>query len=263
MLPQQPNSGAGPEDNSQHTVPPRPAKPWYLRWWAITLGALIVVSVTGNLLGGESSTAEKESSGPAALAAADAAEKTDSEAEAAASSEAAEEAAAKASAEASEQAAEEAEVQRQAEAEQAAVESERKAEAAAQKKAKASEKKRIDSAQPVSVRELSLIVKKPDSHTGETVVVFGEVTQFDSATGACIFRANIAPANMANTWDYDHNAIFTAGDGDADCPKLDPIVADDQVRMTATVVSAFSYDTQIGGSTTVPLFKVEKIARVK
>ncbi|MGO2124163.1 hypothetical protein [Glutamicibacter arilaitensis] len=56
--------------------------------------------------------------------------------------------------------------------------------------------------------------------------------------------------------------MFTAGDGLADCDALDDIVAEDIVQITATVTGSLSYDTRIGGSTTVPKFQVVKIKRL-
>ncbi|MCB0915279.1 MAG: hypothetical protein KDC23_06180 [Actinobacteria bacterium] len=44
-------------------------------------------------------------------------------------------------------------------------------------------------------RTWALIAKDPEAHAGESYLVFGEVTQFDSATGTSAFRANVAAAN--------------------------------------------------------------------
>lgn len=165
--------------------------------------------------------------------------------------------------EAAAESAAQAEASAKAEEEAAAAERER---IAAEKKAKEAEKKsaaaaqkKLDNAEELSARELSLVVKRPDDHVGDVMVVYGNITQFDAATGTCIFRANIAHTNMADTWDYEHNSMFAGGDGDADCELLDDFVTDDEVRITATSLGSFSYDTQIGGNTTVPMFNVEKI----
>jgi hypothetical protein len=121
----------------------------------------------------------------------------------------------------------------------------------------------IDAARELTDRELALLVKSPDSHIGETVVLYAHITQFDAATGACTFRANISFKKMDNSYDYDENSIFRAGDGDTNCEALSGFVADDEVRVTATSLGSISYDTQIGGRTTVPAFEVEKIASAK
>ncbi|QIV88371.1 hypothetical protein D3791_15410 [Glutamicibacter mishrai] len=60
-------------------------------------------------------------------------------------------------------------------------------------------------------------------------------------------------------YDYEHNSMFTAGDRLLDCEILDDFVADDIVQVTATVLGSLTYDTTIGGSTTVPKFQVVKI----
>lgn len=52
------------------------------------------------------------------------------------------------------------------------------------------------------------------------------------------------------------SALFT---GDED--TLDEFVDDDVVSMNVIVLGSLTYDTQVGGSTTVPLFSVEKITR--
>lgn len=135
--------------------------------------------------------------------------------------------------------------------------------AAAAKEEKAAAKARISNAKPMSSRNLARLVKKPDGATGDVAVLYGEITQFDAATGECAFRANIAHAKMSSTWKYEHNSMFVGGDGISDCPKLEDFVADDEVKIVATSMGSYSYDTQAGGNTTVPKFKVEKISLLK
>lgn len=204
---------------------------------------------SGEPAAASSSSAVAASSSDAAAASAAAAESSQAEAEAVAeaSAKAEEEVAAKAAAKAEEEAAAKAEA--------------KAAEVA--KAAKAEAKAKIDNAKPMSSRELARLVKKPDSAEDDVVVVYGEITQFDAATGDCIFRANIAHARMSSTWKYEHNSIFVGGDGVSDCPKLEDFVADDEVKITATSMGSYSYDTQAGGNTTVPKFKIEKISLVK
>ncbi|WP_190243012.1 hypothetical protein [Arthrobacter globiformis] len=121
----------------------------------------------------------------------------------------------------------------------------------------------IDAATELSERDLALLVKSPDSYSGKTMVLYAKITQFDAATGKCIFRAGIAHKKMENSWDYDENSVFRGGDGSSNCPSLDGFVSDDEVRITATSLGSVSYETQIRGNTTVPAFKVETIASVK
>ncbi|GAB2901704.1 hypothetical protein [Neomicrococcus lactis] len=207
----------------------------------------------------ESAASEAAASESAASAKAyEEAEAAERELEAAKSEAAASSEAAQAEAEASE-ASESAAAEEAAASSSAAAAS---ASAQAEKDAETEARKKIANAKPVNSRQLQRIVKNPDDHVGETMVIYGRVTQFDSATGECIFRANVGHANMRYDWDYDHNSIFVAGDMESDCPELDDVLQDDEVKVTASVVMSYSYDTQIGGSTTVPMFRVEKIERI-
>lgn len=106
----------------------------------------------------------------------------------------------------------------------------------------------------LSERQWKLIAKNPDAYIGRTYVVFGRVTQFDAATGVDTFRANVAHRRMADEYDYETNTLLTGSAAD-----LDDLVEDDIFRANVTVLSAFSYDTQIGGETTVPLLQVDSI----
>ncbi|MGH3654986.1 hypothetical protein [Glutamicibacter sp.] len=163
------------------------------------------------------------------------------------------------------QAKEEAAGLRAAEEERVAAEEAEKARKAKEKKDKEAaakaEQAKASKAKKVTKRELAQIVKQPDSHIDENVILYGRVTQFDSATGPCTFRAELSHAQVGK-YDYEHNSMFTAGDGLSNCDALDDIVAEDIVQITATVTGSLSYDTTIGGSTTVPKFQVVKIKRL-
>jgi len=106
----------------------------------------------------------------------------------------------------------------------------------------------------LSPREWKLVAKNPDAYVGRTYVVYGVVTQFDAATGDDTFRADVGPRNMAEVWDYETNTLLT---GDAE--RLRDVVEDDEFRAEVTVLGSFSYDTQIGGNTTVPLLRIDRI----
>lgn len=105
-------------------------------------------------------------------------------------------------------------------------------------------------------RSLAQIVKAPDDHIGRQVIVYGAITQLDAATGKCFVRISIAHAPQDAWYDYEHNSVGFAGDGESDCPVLDPFVADDEVKLWITIGGSISYDTQIGGSTTVPAYLI-------
>ncbi|MCM0673885.1 hypothetical protein NCC78_04075 [Micromonospora phytophila] len=106
----------------------------------------------------------------------------------------------------------------------------------------------------LSERQWKLIAKNPDAHIGKTYVVYGRVTQFDAATGVDNFRADVAHRRMADEYDYETNTLLTGLSSD-----LENLVQDDIFRANVTVLSSFSYDTQIGGETTVPLLQVDSI----
>lgn len=111
----------------------------------------------------------------------------------------------------------------------------------------------------VDERTLALIVKDPDAHVGEQLVVYGSITQFDAATGQCSFLADTSHAQQVSSFDYSNNTLFTARDGTSDCPVADPLVAGDHIKAWVTVLGSFSYETQIGGSTTVPFFELAEV----
>ena len=108
----------------------------------------------------------------------------------------------------------------------------------------------------VDERTFALIAKEPDAYAGTNMIVFGDVTQLDSATGPCSMLLSAAEAQKENSFDYAQNTFATSGDGESVCPVFDPLVEGDHVKMWVTVIGSFSYDTQIGGNTTVPAFQV-------
>src|SRR5699024_2068465 len=97
----------------------------------------------------------------------------------------------------------------------------------------------------------------PDDHIGRQVVVHGQITQLDAATGKCFVRVSISYTPQDDWYEYEHNSVGFAGDGESDCPVLDPFVADDEVTLWVTIGGSLSYDTQIGGSTTVPAYLID------
>ncbi|MCH7231885.1 hypothetical protein L0U85_13630 [Glycomyces sp. L485] len=76
-LPQQGQPTPGQPVAGPHT----PKKPWYLRWWSITIAGVLVLSCFGTLLGGgdESETASDTASGDGDSAAVDTGENTDAD----------------------------------------------------------------------------------------------------------------------------------------------------------------------------------------
>jgi hypothetical protein len=111
----------------------------------------------------------------------------------------------------------------------------------------------------IAAREFAKLCKNPDAYTGRTFIIWGEVTQFDSATGTEGFRANIGATKRPIQYgfaDYTQNSIMSG-----DAAMLSDVVEGDCFGARVTVVGSFSYDTQIGGNTTVPQFQVDAISR--
>lgn len=111
-------------------------------------------------------------------------------------------------------------------------------------------------AKRVTKREWAKVVKDPDAYTGERYVVYGEVTQFDSATGKEALLADTAYKNTTDSGYFDGENTMLQGTSTI----LSDVVEDDVFKATVTVLGSSSYDTQIGGNTTVPHLQVDKIA---
>ncbi|QDO87427.1 hypothetical protein FNH13_02995 [Ornithinimicrobium ciconiae] len=110
----------------------------------------------------------------------------------------------------------------------------------------------------LSTRDLALVMKDPDAHSGERYVVYGYIWQFDAATGTEGFMARIDPVQHSRSYDFDHNIAAHAGEAGL----FDDLVEGDIVRMHVQVRGAYSYDTQIGGNTTVPMLRVNIVEAV-
>lgn len=105
-------------------------------------------------------------------------------------------------------------------------------------------------------RNWALIAKDPDAHAGTNLILYGSITQFDSATGRCAMLIDTAATLKEMSFDYEQSVMAVSGDWETECPTFDPLVEADHVKIWATVVQSFSYDTQIGGNTTVPMVEV-------
>jgi hypothetical protein len=105
-------------------------------------------------------------------------------------------------------------------------------------------------------RDLALLVKNPDASVGQNLIAYGNVTQFDAATGPCAFLANISFGTKEASYEYEYNSWNTA---DGSCSVLDPIVEGDNVKLWLSSTGSYSYGTQIGGNTTVPSFEVLQV----
>ncbi len=107
----------------------------------------------------------------------------------------------------------------------------------------------------VTERNWKKIVKAPDDYTGKGYQLWACITQFDAATGDDSFLGN-ASFKKLKYWYQGENAYFTG-----EPRALIDVVEDDVVVMNVVGLGSYSYDTQIGGNTTVPAFLVTKITR--
>lgn len=107
----------------------------------------------------------------------------------------------------------------------------------------------------MSKRQWAKIVKKPESYVGDKYIIYGQVTQFDSATGDDSFLAETAHRNTMSYGFFDGQNTLLSGNA----KQLDDLVEDDVFRASVTVLGDIDYDTQIGGNTTVPLLEVNSI----
>lgn len=227
-------------------VEDRSARPWLVRHKIVSgvLSILALFLVVGALasLGADEVEAVPTSQSSASTSA-ESSIGEDAAEEAAATDEAA---AAQAAAEAEEAAAAEVVAEAIAEAEEAEK---------ARAKAKAVILKNPASYASISPRKFSLVAKNPDDYKGKRYLIYGVVSQFDAATGKGSFLANTGSRAYVEDWyNYDQNSMVNGDEG-----LLKNVVEDDIVKLYVTVDGSFSYDTQIGGNTTVPAFTVHKI----
>jgi len=116
------------------------------------------------------------------------------------------------------------------------------------------------SATPVNV---DAIVRNPDAVADQVFVMVVNISQFDTATGNCSFRAYWDGSDHTYSFDFaGDNAVFTAGFGN-DCPALNGIDQDDVVRVWAKSTGSDSYTTTLGGTLTVPSFYILKTQLIR
>jgi hypothetical protein len=105
----------------------------------------------------------------------------------------------------------------------------------------------------VTAREWKLIAKNSDDYVGDRIIVHGQVTQFDSATGPDTFLAD-ADGPRRDAFEYSQQTMFIGDESD-----LTKVVEDDLFTAKVVVLGPTSFDTQIGGNTTVPTLQVMSI----
>ncbi|MGH8825175.1 MAG: hypothetical protein ACRDVN_11945 [Jiangellaceae bacterium] len=109
----------------------------------------------------------------------------------------------------------------------------------------------------ITALEWEAIARDPDAHAGERIVVFAEVTQFDSATGNDVLRANAGATQPTQTYELETNTIIVA-----DSSALASVSQDDVLRLEAVVDGVAEYETMIGGSTVAPQLHAASVQNV-
>jgi len=109
----------------------------------------------------------------------------------------------------------------------------------------------------ISTSDFAELAQNPDAYSGQHCIVYGEVTQFDSATGDFTLRANTGATKKkieSGAADYRVNSILSGTkEGFAKLADGDVFSAN------VTILGSFSYDNQGGEKRTVPSFLVDSI----
>jgi hypothetical protein len=134
------------------------------------------------------------------------------------------------------------------------------------KTAEEREADRLAECQSIAVDQLE---KNPAAYEGVCVVMYARIVQFDTNTGPCSFHAELSASRSTRWSAYDVRSTFgyesteLASARKQDCPALAEIDGDDYIKVWALGVGSYSYSTSIGGTNTVPSFKIEKVELVQ
>ncbi len=106
----------------------------------------------------------------------------------------------------------------------------------------------------IGEREYGVLARNPDAEKGRRVVVYGYVTQFDSATGNSMFRADTSAVEGGQWYDFDLNTIV----------NFDPasgreVIDGDIVTLYAEITGSRSYTTTLGTTETALVLKANII----
>lgn len=136
------------------------------------------------------------------------------------------------------------------------VESQSKVSSLQEENISSEKQKLIDSADFIDERNLAMVLKDPDSHTGKVFKVWGQISQFDSATGKDRFRAYVSTVNQTY-WALNGKDVVVTGDSSI----LTDFVKEDIFVATVEAKNSQTYDNAMGGGTTSPVLTVYKIER--
>jgi hypothetical protein len=108
----------------------------------------------------------------------------------------------------------------------------------------------------VTLRDYALLIKDPDAHIGEKIIIYGAVEQFDSSTGNSKFRATTFAYPHPPTDADEYNALIEAT---SDPSILANVLTGDSIRMYVVVDGTETYANALGADLTVPKFSVNII----
>lgn len=100
----------------------------------------------------------------------------------------------------------------------------------------------------LTARDWALIAKDPDAHVGEKVVIYGAVTQLDTATGARALRADTSGDKRDSAFAFDTNTVIREGDADL----FTNLVEGDLVQLWVEVDGSTTYTTALDAELTAP-----------
>lgn len=111
-------------------------------------------------------------------------------------------------------------------------------------------------ARVISARDWQVIAKDPEAHDGDRIVLFGEVTQFDTALGPDRFRASVDAVQHAydEVPGYDTTVVLSGSRSD-----LAGVVEGDVFRAEVTVEGTSDHRMMLGGDITLPALTVTEI----
>jgi hypothetical protein len=113
--------------------------------------------------------------------------------------------------------------------------------------------------------EFATIVADPGASYGETVVLFGEVQQFDDATGACQLGLLVDNAQQDSWEGYETYALaYAASSEDVDslCAEFDGVAELDHLKLSATVLGVTTIEFDDGTVEDVLTLDVQSVEQL-
>lgn len=109
-------------------------------------------------------------------------------------------------------------------------------------------------------RDYALILKDPEASAGRKIVVYGEVIQFDTATGPSRFMASTSavPIDLDDEYFFGDRAVVDLADRQLGAD----VAQDDIVKMYVEVKGTFEYENLLGGEMVVPRLRANIVELV-